>query len=102
MYVHIGKDIVINSNNIVAILDIDSFVKNIKEGNNLNETLQNLKINDKIVDISDDNQKSLILLNKNIAYITNISSITLAKRASGRSYKEERQNRRKNNGKIRA
>ena len=81
MYVHIGKDVVINSNNIISILDINSLGKNKK----LENILQNLKISDNIIDVSDNNKKSLIILEKNnkiIGYITNISSSTLAKRAS--------------------
>ena len=81
MYVHIGKDIVIDSENIIAILDIESLEKRKK----LEEVLQNLKISDNIIDVSDNNKKSLIILEKNnkiIGYITNISSSTLAKRAS--------------------
>ena len=80
MYVHIGKDVVINSENIIAILDIDS----LKKKKNLNEVLQNLKISDNIIDVSDNNRKSLIILEKNneiLGYITNISSTTIAKRA---------------------
>ena len=81
MYVHIGKDVVINSDNIIAILDIESLEKKKK----LEEILQNLKISDNIIDVSDKNKKSLIILEKNnkiIGYITNISSSTIAKRAS--------------------
>ena len=81
MYVHIGKDVVINSNNIISILDIESLEKNKK----LENILQNLKISDNIIDVSDKNKKSLIILEKNnkiIGYITNISSSTIAKRAS--------------------
>ena len=81
MYVHIGKDIVINSDNIISILDIESLEKNKK----LENILQNLKISDNIIDVSDKNKKSLIILEKNnkiIGYITNISSSTIAKRAS--------------------
>ena len=81
MYVHIGKDVVINSDNIISILDIESLEKNKK----LENVLQNLKISDNIIDVSDNNKKSLIILEKNnkiIGYITNISSSTLAKRAS--------------------
>lgn len=80
MYVHIGKDMVINSNNIIAILDIDSLEKK----KNLEEVLQNLKISDNIIDVSDNNRKSLLILEKNneiLGYITNISSTTIAKRA---------------------
>ena len=81
MYVHIGKDVVINSNNIISILDINSLGKNKK----LENILQNLKISDNIIDVSDKNKKSLIILEKNnkiMGYVTNISSSTLAKRAS--------------------
>ena len=80
MYVHIGKDMVINPNNIIAILDIESLEKKKK----LEEVLQNLKISDNIIDVSDNNRKSLIILEKNneiLGYITNISTTTLAKRA---------------------
>ena len=71
MYVHIGKDLVINSDNIVAILDIESKKKKKK----LEEVLQNLKISDKIIDVSEKNKKSLIIIKKNnetFGYITNI------------------------------
>ncbi len=81
MYVHIGKDVLINSDNIISILDIESLEKNKK----LENILQNLRISDNIIDVSDKNKKSLIILEKNnkiIGYITNISSSTIAKRAS--------------------
>lgn len=80
MYVHIGKDTVINSENIIVVLDIESLEKN----KNLQEVLQNLKISDNIVDVSEGNKKSLVIINKNnknIGYITNISTMTLGKRA---------------------
>ena len=81
MYVHIGKDVVINSENIISILDIESLEKKKK----LEEVLQNLKISGNIIDVSEENKKSLIILEKNdkiFGYITNISSSTIAKRAS--------------------
>lgn len=81
MYVHIGKDVVINSDDIIAILDIESLEKK----KNLEEVLQNLKISDNIIDVSEKNKKSLIVLEKNnkvLGYITNISSNTIAKRAN--------------------
>ena len=80
MYVHIGKDVIINTNDIIAILDIES----IEKKKNLEEILQNLKISDKIIDVSDENKKSLIILEKNKKVkenITNISSTTIGKRA---------------------
>ena len=80
LYVHIGKDIIIDSEYLIAILDIESLQKR----KNLQEVLQNLKISDKIIDVSDGNKKSLIIIqnnNENLGYITNISTTTLAKRA---------------------
>ena len=80
MYVHIGKETIINTEDIIVILDIESLEK--KE--NLEEVLQNLKISDNIKDVTDENRKSLIIVNKNkknVGYITNISTTTLGKRA---------------------
>ena len=81
MYVHIGKDVVINSDNIITILDIAALEKKKK----IEEVLQNLKISGNIIDVSEGNKKSLIILEKNdkiLGYITNISSVTIAKRAN--------------------
>ena len=81
MYVHIGKDVVINSDNIITILDIEALEKKKK----IEEVLQNLKISGNIIDVSEGNKKSLIILEKNdkiLVYITNISSVTIAKRAN--------------------
>ena len=61
MYVHIGKDTVIHSEDIIAILDIESLNKKKK----FEEVLQNLKISDNIIDVSEKNNKSLIILKKN-------------------------------------
>lgn len=81
MYVHIGKDIVIKTENIVAIFDILSLEKK----NSLENICKKLNISDKIIDVSEDNKKSLIIVNKDNktkGYISNISSITLGKRTS--------------------
>lgn len=93
MYVHIGKDIIIESKNIIAIFDTQTLQKK----NSLENICKNLKISDKIVDVSDNNPKSLIITNKSNktkGYISNISSTTLGKRTS----KYERMEN--NNGKI--
>ncbi len=81
MYLHIGKDVIIKSENIVAIFDIPS----IEKKNSLENICKNLGISDKIIDVSENNKKSLIITNKNNetkGYISNISSITLGKRTS--------------------
>ena len=83
MYVHIGKDFVINSENIVAIIDISK----LRKKKSVEEILQKIRKSVKIVNVTMDNQKSLIILNKNLAYVTNISTATLTKRASDKKRK---------------
>ena len=81
MYVHIGKDLIINSENIIGIFDIETLEKK----NSLENICKNLNISDKIIDVSDKNKKSLILVkvnNETKGYISNISSVTLGKRTS--------------------
>ncbi len=79
MYVHLGKDVVINANNILGIFNLE-FIQNTSEYRIMYESM--LK-NDKIIDISDDCKKTFILFKekKEIkAYISNISATTIAKR----------------------
>ena len=81
MYVHIGNDTVINSEEIIAILDI----KALEKKDSLENVCKNLKISDNIIDVSEGNKKTLIVMqgkNKNRGYISNIYSITLGKRTS--------------------
>lgn len=79
MYVHIGKDTIIFLKDIITILDLEKLLleKDIKQ------ILEELKIEKNIIDISDGNNKSLIIIQKGdkiIGYISNISSNTLQKR----------------------
>ena len=77
MYTHIVKDYIIKSDNIIAILNLEKIDKNNKE------ILKNMNIKNNIVDISKNNNKSLIIFEEEKVlkgYITNISSTTLAKR----------------------
>ena len=65
MYLHIGKDTLIDTNGIIAILNI--------------ETLE------KIIDVSEKNKKSLIITvekNETRGYISNISTSTLERRTN--------------------
>ena len=81
MYVHIGNDTVIKSEEIIAILDI----KSLEKKDSLENVCKNLKISDNIIDVSEGNKKTLIVMqgkNKNRGYISNISSITLGKRTA--------------------
>ena len=76
MYVHIGKDNIIKYDKIISIL-------NIKNNLNLDEILKNFEFEKKYDINNNSNYKSLILVeenNINKIYLSNISSITLAKR----------------------
>ena len=53
MYTHIGKDYIIKSDNIIAILNLEKTDKNNKE------ILKNMNIKNNIVDISKNNQQHL-------------------------------------------
>ena len=79
MYLHIGNGLVLNSNDIIAIFNID-YIKNTKE---YKKFYQKLLEKNSIEDISNGNEKTLILVNKNNtekAYISNINSNTIGKR----------------------
>lgn len=79
MYLHIGKNLVLNSKDVIAIFNID-YVKNTKD---YKKFYQRLLEENNIVDISNDSAKTLILVNKNNitkAYISNINSNTIGKR----------------------
>lgn len=79
MYLHIGKDFVINNKNIIGIFNID-YVKNTKEFKSLYEKLEK---ENNIIKISEEQNKSFILVeeNKKIkGYVTNIGTNTIMKR----------------------
>ena len=52
MYLHIGKDTLIDTNGIIAILNIETLEK--KE--NLENVCKNINISDKIIDVSEKNK----------------------------------------------
>ena len=79
MYLHIGKDVILNAKNLIGIFDISTndkmkiFEKIIKE----------LKEQKLLIDIEENIKKSLILTienKKTKGYISNISSTTLLNR----------------------
>lgn len=79
MYLHIGKDFVINNKNIIGIFNID-YIKNTREFKSLYENLDN---QGNIQKISENQNKTFILVeeNKKIkGYVTNIGTNTIMKR----------------------
>jgi len=79
MFLHIGKDKVIEKKDLICILDIES----LKINDKINDIIEKLEQEKNIIDISDNNRKTLVLVKENNSlkgYISNISSTTLGKR----------------------
>ena len=79
MYLHIGKKIILKTKDIIGIFDI-----NIQKSKEISNIVGQLAEKNQITDVSDGIKKSLILIKDgNIVkgYLSNISSVTLAKRA---------------------
>ena len=79
MYLHIGNNIVISKEEIIGIFDIES----LKNGKNFLMNYNNIKNTNNFIDISEGKEKSYIIIKKEeniIVYISNISSLTLARR----------------------
>lgn len=80
MFIHIGENMVIPLDGVIAIMDIESASMS-------NDTKQFLKIADEegfIVRVTKDDPKSFILAEvnkKSVVYLSPISSITLCKRS---------------------
>ena len=77
MYLHIGKNCAIKNDSIIGIFSYDN-IKNTKEFKNLYENM-----NENIIDISEKQQKSFILIEKDSVvkgYITNIGTNKIKKR----------------------
>ena len=78
MYVHIGKDTIIPSKNIIAIINLEKLLNN----KSMEEIKKEINL-EKIIVISLGNKKALLIAKnkeKTEGYISNISSTTLAKR----------------------
>lgn len=77
MYLHLGGDVMINKDKVVAIIDLETINKG-----QINESfLDNIKKNERINYISDlGKEKTLIITNKDY-YLSPISSTTLYKRS---------------------
>ena len=79
MYLHIGKDIVINDKEIISILNLN-YVKNTKTYKKMYKNLEEKRA---IINIADNKEKTFILTKEKSvekAYISNISVNTLIKR----------------------
>ena len=79
MYLHIGKECILNNNELIGIFNIET----LKNKNGYDNVIN--KIANKTIDISAGKPKTLILVARNneyIAYISNILSSTIASRVN--------------------
>lgn len=84
MYIHLGGDMIIRSNKVIAILD-----KQIKELSQDNRNFfQNHKKKRNIISVSDDEPMSIVITENEI-YFSPISSLTLKRRTEILSEIEE-------------
>ncbi len=91
MYLHIGKDIIIKKDEIIGIFNVESIIQT-KE---FNLIIENLKLSNRMIDLSNGEAKTLILYKKQnnlCGVISNVSSNSLGKRNT--------KNKEDNHGKI--
>ncbi len=80
MYLHLGRDVVVDDKTIVAIFDLDKTTI----GKITKDYLKNAQIENRVVNVSDDLPKSFIVCEDNnitTIYISQISAITLLRRS---------------------
>lgn len=75
MYIHLGNDIEICSEDIIGVFDIEKTSVN----KDVNVYLSNCQKNNKIYYVSNDMPKSFVVC-KDMVYITNIAPSTITKR----------------------
>lgn len=73
MFIHLGEDVVIRANDVVAILDWQL-------SDNLNDDVKRFKDKEKLVDIGKNLTKSIVVTNDTL-YLSPLSSLTLKRRA---------------------
>ena len=86
MYLHLGRDTVVGDKNIIGIFDIEGTTLS----KNTREFLKTVEEEGFVKNVSEDLPRSFIVCeidSRSVVYITNISSVTLQKRA-GKSVDE--------------
>ncbi len=82
MYIHIGKDVVVQDTDIIGIFDLDNATvsKRTREFLNINEKKGN------VINVAEDLPKTFIICKKNsdtVIYLSQISSSTLRRKKYG-------------------
>lgn len=82
MYLHIGSDVLVSSNDIIAIINYRGKMKEENKCNLL--LLEKIEMMGQVIDISNlvtKNSKSFVLAKEHLVYISPISPLTLYKRS---------------------
>ncbi|TGE36532.1 DUF370 domain-containing protein [Desulfosporosinus fructosivorans] len=84
MYIHLGGDVLINKNKIVAIIDLET----VTEGKINEQFLKKIKNNKNINYISESGKEKTLIITLKEHYLSPISSTTLFKRGDLRDTAE--------------
>lgn len=82
MYIHLGNDVVISAQNVIAIVNIEEPLSA-----DLQDIMDLAEVERKLINISDKEKRKALVICDDRAYISPISSNTLYKRANN-YYKE--------------
>ena len=82
MYIHLGSDVVISAQNLIAIVNIEEPLSA-----DIQDILDIAREERKLINISSKDKKKALVICDDCAYISPISSVTLYKRANN-YYKE--------------
>lgn len=82
MYIHLGSDVVISAQNVIAIVNIEEPLSA-----DLQDIIDIAVVEKKLINISDKEKNKALVICDDCAYISPISSNTLYKRANN-YYKE--------------
>lgn len=85
MFLHLGGDVLINQNKIIAILDLETTMKNLTSESFLRTVKEKKNINY----ISEKGKEKSLVLTKDGSYLSPISSTTLLKRSNSKVLLEE-------------
>lgn len=85
MFLHLGGDVLINQNKVIAILDLETTMKNSTSEN----FLKNIKHKKKVNYISEQGKEKSLILTLDESYLSPISSTTLLKRSNAKGLLED-------------
>ncbi len=85
MFLHLGGDVVINQSKIIAILDLETAMKNLSSEN----FLKKIKDKQDVIYISEKGKEKSLVVAMDGSYLSPISSTTLLKRSASMDSFEE-------------